>query len=287
MRSHVLLTLAVSGLLVVVPATAAFADDPDAWVDVDPEDAGVDVGAGDGTVIPVVGGGGGPVTECTWSRVPDDEVEYLWWSVGSEVGSGALNDDGIADPLDYVWYWKTCPAEGGGTTSVLVPVPRDPDPVDFVDLREEAIDRLQLPTPTIDFNPPSDQVVHVESWLWIDDAIWREHSKTVTAGGVTVTATAQPTRVIWDMGTGDVVVCDGPGTPYDSTRPAAEQSPTCSYTYQHSSAGQSGDAYRVTAHIEWQVSWAVTGAPGGGALPTLTTSSATSVRVAEMQALNQ
>ncbi len=286
MRSHVLLTAAISGALVVLPATAAFAD-PDAWVDIDPDDAGVDLGASDGTVIPVVGGGGGSTTECTWTRVPDEEIDYLWWTVGSEVGSDVLNEDGIADPLDYEWYWKSCPAEGGGSSSTLIPVPRDPEPVDPEDLREEAIDRLQLPTPTIDFNPPTDQVVHVESWLWIDDAIWREHTKSVSAGGVTVTASAQPTRVIWDMGNGDVVVCNDSGTPYDTSRPAAEQSTTCSYTYEHTSAGQPGDVYQVTATVEWQVSWTVTGAPGGGALPTLSTSSATSVRVAEMQALNQ
>lgn len=286
MRSHVLLTAAITGALVVLPATAAFAD-PDAWVDIDPDDAGVDLGASDGTVIPVVSGGGGSTTECTWTRVPDEEIDYLWWTVGSEVGSDVLNEDGIADPLDYEWYWKSCPAEGGGSSSTLIPVPRDPEPVDPEDLREEAIDRLQLPTPTIDFNPPTDQVVHVESWLWIDDAIWREHTKSVSAGGVTVTASAQPTRVIWDMGNGDIVVCGDAGTPYDTSRPAAEQSTTCSYTYEHTSAGQPGDGYQVTATVEWQVNWTVAGAPGGGALPTLSTSSATSVRVAEMQALNQ
>ena len=285
MRSRVLLTAAISGALVVLPATAAFGD-PDAWVDIDPDDAGVDLGASDGTVIPVVGGGGGSTTECSWARVPDDEIDDVWWSSAPELGSGIL-DGGPPDPAEYVWYWKSCPTEGGGSSSTLIPVPRDPEPVDLEDLRAEAIDRLQLPTPTLDFNPPTDQVVHVESWLWIDDALWREHTKSVSAGGVTVTASAQPTRVIWDMGNGDVVVCNDPGTPYDTSRPAAEQSTTCSYTYEHTSAGQPGDAYQVTATVEWQVSWTVTGAPGGGALPTLSTSSATSVRVAEMQALNQ
>ena len=292
MRHHVGLTATLTAALLVLPATAAFAGDPDAWVDVDPDDSGVDLGATDGTVTPVVDGGGGSGTGCTWSRIPDDEIDLRWWT--DEPTPGDLDEGGIVDPdnpLSYEWYWKTCPAEGGGTTTTLIPVPRDPDPgpepVDPVELREDAIDRLQLPTPTIDFNPPSDQVVHVESWLWIDDAIWREHTKSVSAGGVTVTAAAQPTQVVWDMGNGDVVVCDGPGAPYDTSRPSADQSTSCSYTYENSSAGQSGDAYQVTATVEWRVSWTVTGAPGGGALPPLSTSSATSVRVAEMQALNQ
>ena len=290
MRNHLRVTVALTAVLVVLPATAALAADPDAWVDVDPDDAGVDLGASDGTVTPVVDGGGGSTTECTWSRIPDDEIDYRWWT--DEPVPGDLDEGGIADPdnpLSYVWYWKTCPTEDGGTTSTLIPIPREPepDPVDPTELREEALDRLQLPTPTIDFNSPSDQVVHVESWLWIDSAIWQEHTKSVTAGGVTVTATAQPSRVVWDMGNGDVVVCEGPGTPYDTSRPAAEQSTECLYTYEHSSSGQPEEAYQVTATVEWQVSWTVTGAPGGGALPSLSTSSATSIRVAEMQALNQ
>ncbi|MDP8927512.1 MAG: hypothetical protein M3O70_02780, partial [Actinomycetota bacterium] len=61
----------------------------------------------------------------------------------------------------------------------------------------------------------------------------------------------------------------------------------CSYMYQHSSAEQPGEAYQVTATVEWEVSWSVTGAAGGGALPAMLTTSSTAVRVAEMQALNQ
>ena len=292
MRNHLRLTVALTAALVMLPATAALAADPDAWVDLDPDDAGVDLGASDGTVTPVIDAPAGTVTECTWSRIPDEEIEYRRWAHGAEPFAGLLDEgEGVTpeDLLEYRWYWRTCPAEGGGTTTTLIPIPRDPGPapVDPTELREEALDRLQLPTPTIDFNPPSDQVVHVESWLWIDDAIWQEHTKSVSAGGVTVTATAQPSRVVWDMGNGDAVVCEGPGTPYDTSRPAAEQSTSCSYTYEHSSSGQPGDAYQVTATVEWQVSWTVTGAPGGGALPSLSTSSATSVRVAEMQALSQ
>jgi len=136
-------------------------------------------------------------------------------------------------------------------------------------------------------NPSGDQVVHVESWLWVDDAIWRTHTKSVSAGGVTTTVTAAPTRVIWDLGNGDSVVCDGPGVPYDPSIPSDGQSTDCSYTYRHTSAGQPGDAYQATATIEWTVSWTVTGAPGGGPLPAMFTSSPVAVRVSEMQALNQ
>jgi hypothetical protein len=129
--------------------------------------------------------------------------------------------------------------------------------------------------------------VHVASWLWLDGDLWRSHSSSASAGGVTATVTATPTRTLWDMGNGETVVCDGPGTPYDPSRADAAQSTSCSYTYRNSSAGRPGNAYPVTVTVEWQLGWTVTGAPGGGALPGLTTSTSTAVPVGEVQALNQ
>jgi hypothetical protein len=288
MRTRRLLIVVVTASAVLGPATAALADHggPGGWVDVDDDGSQVDVGAADGESTPSEGGGGG-TSECSWSHVPDEEIDALWWTAGSEVGSDILDpDSGIADPLDFEWYWMTCPDGGGGFTTDLIPVPRE-DPVDPTDLRDEAIDTLSLPFPTVATNPSGEQVVHIETWLWVDDDIWTTQTKSVSAGGVTTTVTAAPTRVIWDLGNGDTVICDGPGTPYDPSVPSDEQATDCSYTYAHTSAGQPGDAYQATATIEWTVSWTVTGAPGGGPLPALFTSSPVAVRVSEMQALNQ
>lgn len=187
------------------------------------------------------------------------------------------------DPLDYEWYWRVCP---DGSTD-LIPVPVGEPAVDPTVLRGEAVDRLALPAPAVGMNPPGDQVVHIESWLWVDKAMWTTYSESVSAGGVTTTVSAIPLSVTWEMGNGDTVVCAGPGTAYDPSRPAADQATDCAYTYRHSSAGQPGEAYQVTATVEWEVSWSVTGAAGGGALPAMLTSSSVGVRVAEMQALNQ
>jgi hypothetical protein len=75
------------------------------------------------------------------------------------------------------------------------------------------------------------------------------------------------------------VVCDGPGTPYDTSRPATGQSTNCSFTYRHSSAeqpqtgpSQNDRFFTVTVTTTWQVTW--TGFGGsGGTLPVLTTAS--------------
>lgn len=281
-----LLIAVVTLAALLAQAVAAFAV-PGGWVDVDDDDSEVGVGAADEHVTGGSAGSSGSTSNCTWTSVPTEEVDVLWGVIGSSPGADALADEDITDPSDYDWYWRSCPDGSGGVTNDLIPVPGGGPAVDPTVLRDEAIDRLKLPQPTVAMNPPGEQVVHIESWLWIDDAIWTTHSRSVSAGGVTTTVTATPRRVIWDMGNGDSVNCDGPGTPYDPSRPAEEQTTDCAYTYRHSSAGQPGDAYEVTATVEWQVSWTVTGAAGGGALPAMFTSAPTAVRVAEMQALNQ
>lgn len=286
MRPRSLLTAVIATAATVLPVVPALAS-PGGWVDVDDDGSGVELGATDRRSSSGDRGGGG-VSDCSWSRVPDHEIDLVWWSAGSEVGPGISDEDGgVANPSDFEWYWMSCPDGAGGQTADLIPTRRGESPVDPIVLRDEAIDRLSLPVPTIAMNPAGDQVVHVASWLWIEDADWGTRSKSVSAGDVTTTVTASPRRVLWDLGNGDTVTCDGPGTPYDPSIPSAEQATDCSYTYTHTSAGQPDDAYQATATIEWAVSWTVSGASGGGSLPALFTTSTLPVRVSEMQALNQ
>ena len=156
-------------------------------------------------------------------------------------------------------------------------------------LAQQAWDQLQIPTPVVRTSPPSgqDAVVNLPTWLWVDDNFWAPVSQSASAGGVTSTATATPVKIVWDMGDGTRVTCNGPGTPYVSgvSDPRAP-SPTCGYTYSRSSAGRPDERFRVTATVTWTAGFTVAGGAGGGALPNLTASSATELRVAEFQALN-
>jgi hypothetical protein len=123
--------------------------------------------------------------------------------------------------------------------------------------------------------------------MWVDNSALGTKSDTVSAGNVTVSATATAAQIVWDMGNGDSVTCNGPGTPYDPSHPNA--TPTCSYTYKRSSApqaGHTGDTYTVKATAVWTVTYTVAGAPGGGSLPSITRTATTTVRVAEAQAIN-
>jgi hypothetical protein len=254
----------VAGVAAATLVAPAFAQSPGgsryAWADVAGDRARV--GAAESvsqTAGPTTTGGG--ASPCSWTPVEADLVG----DQGELIFTRMPN-------AQYVWYLKECANADGSVTSTFIPVETtDPEPApDPEALRASAQEELRLPTPRIALSPPGEQVVHVASWLWLDGDLWRPHSSSASAGGVTAT-----------------VVCDGPGTPYDPSRADAAQSTSCSYTYRHSSAGRPGDAYPVTVTVEWRLGWTATGAPGGGALPGLTTSTSTAVPVGEVQALNQ
>jgi hypothetical protein len=165
--------------------------------------------------------------------------------------------------------------------------PRAPA-ADPAQLATEALERVPLPEPDITMAPASDipQLVNLATFLWLHSEQWQPVTASATAGGVTSTVTATPVRVVWDMGQGASVVCDGPGLPYRPDLPDDRQPSDCHYTYRYSSAGQPGQAFTVTATVEWETTWSVTGAPGGGSLGTVSRSASIPVQVAELQSLN-
>ena len=195
-------------------------------------------------------------------------------------GWGAPRGDGPGS-----WYRKICTSEAGGSAATIVWVP--PRRTDPRALAEEATDRADIPLPELRLSPPVDeaQVVNLPTWLTIDPAQWRPVTSSATAGGVTATATAVPESVTWSMGNGDRVTCAGPGTVYD---PAAGEAakPGCTYTFRRSSARAPGGRFLLEATVTWRVSWAASGAPGGGSLGTVTRTTSVPIRVAEIQALN-
>lgn len=128
-------------------------------------------------------------------------------------------------------------------------------------LIQQAIDQANLVDPTINLNPPGDQVVNIASWLWINPSDWGDVVASAAAGGVSTTVVAAPTSVIWNLGNGSSIDCPGPGVAYNPDKLDSEQSTYCQYTWTVSSAGQPGGVYQVTATIEYDVTTSVTGAP--------------------------
>jgi len=153
-------------------------------------------------------------------------------------------------------------------------------------LVQEAMRRLAPPAPAVNLNPEGDQLVQLPSWLWLDSGQWVTRRATASAGGVSATVVADPQRVLWDMGNGDTVTCDGPGRPYAAEFAESPEATECRYTYRHSSASQPGASFEVTATIRWAASWS--GSDGdGGDLGFLSTSASVPIRVQEAQALVQ
>jgi hypothetical protein len=198
----------------------------------------------------------------------------------------ALVTLGAGGPVPGQWVIPTCAGPG-----VIDPMPpfwvtgAQPDAtavqVNSVVLSEQAVKQLGFAPPTIEMAPPSGspQLVGVATWLWIDRGAWRPLSASASAGPVTTTATATPTKVIWDMGDGQSVTCDGPGTPYSASHPDAGTD--CSYTWSRPGS------YQVTATVYWSVTWTAAGAPGGGNLGLQAGPAAqVAVRVTESQAIN-
>lgn len=265
----------VASTALLATATAAHADGTgDAWTD----GQHIGVGAQSGGSGDAATGGGG-ASNCEWQK-----LDAAGQATAEDMSQHGWEDPHGSEP--GAWYRKICFGANGLSSGTVIWVA---NPVDVGALAQQAADSVAIPSPGVQFNPSEQQgaVVNVPTWLWVDPAAWQPVTAQASAGGVVVTATAAPQRVDWDMGNGDRVTCDGPGTPYDSSRPADQQSTGCSYTYRSSSAHQSGGTYTVTATVVWAITWTASGAPGGGSLGTAPQSQSVRLPVKEIQALNQ
>ena len=154
---------------------------------------------------------------CKWTKVPPEAAVAAM--LAEDVGQPAKESQPPADWMARTVYLKDCP--GQGYQFVFVPLrgpgsaPGELAPPTAGDLAQEAAEDTPLPVPTVGMAPapPIPQLVGLESFLWIDAAQWVPQSASASAGGVTSTVTATPKRVVWEMGNGDSVACDGPGVP--------------------------------------------------------------------------
>ena len=232
---------------------------------------------------------------------------------GSSEGSGGsspwtctytiltLNNQGgfpAGGPQPGAWYSVTCDdvATGAQVTQTIwvTKPPVTAPPVDPRVLALQAERSINLPAPAIRLDPSGSSVVGLATWLWIDPTVWQDRAVTASAGSVSATAVARPIGVAWSTGDGGTQTCGGPGSVYDPALPSSWQSTYCSHTYARTSIGQPSPdedpdhgQYVVAATIEWAVSWTAVGAPGGGQLPTLYTTSTAPLRVVQIESLNE
>jgi hypothetical protein len=250
-------------LAVTMPALA-FADDW--WSDVD---CATDPAACDLEV-------GTPGDDGDWSGSDGNSSGGQNWLAGCTFELAGSSAHGEHEGQMGTWYYVQCPGQPRPQFPIFFP---DDEPVlSPAEVAQMARRRLRLPTPTIAANPAGDQLVNLPTWLWLSSG-WAPASATAAVPGVSVTAVARPTSVTWSMGDGGAVTCSGPGTPFPAGGDPRNASPDCGYTYRTSSAGQRGEAFSVSATVNWTVTWS--GAGQSGVFPNMTTSASVAFRVAE------
>ncbi|MFE6510276.1 hypothetical protein ACFVBP_21600 [Nocardioides sp. NPDC057764] len=156
-------------------------------------------------------------------------------------------------------------------------------------MAEDILETMQLAKPSIHMapSPPAMTYVGLETWLWMDRGQWADITDSATIRTTTVTVTAEPTHVAWDLTDGSVN-CPSAGRPWIKGMSGSEQT-DCSYEFQNVSDRDGGNgAFDVSAQIQYQVDWTCSGLcieDGGtlGVVPGL--ASAAAIRVGERQSV--
>jgi hypothetical protein len=236
------------------------------------------------------GGGGSGVLPGCYSHIASSAAGRVTYGLVCP-DRGGYQGGAAAELFGISTITVTDPATGATSTvpaTGVVTGSGDTVTIDAETLAERALADLALPAPAVHMSPDDRQIVGLASWLWISPAQWEPRQVSATAGPVTSTVTVTPVAVIWDMGDGTVVTCTQDDMRVYEPRFADTPDATgCSHTHTDSSAGQPDDAFTVTAEMTWEVTWEAPAVDDGGVLADQTTTSTSSARVAELQALVQ
>lgn len=164
------------------------------------------------------------------------------------------------------------------------PPPGLPPPPDPGQLAEQAVAKMNLRAIDIGIVPEDREdrvgVIGLPTWMWAEDPgdqTTGPITETASAGGYAVVATARVVKIVWDMGDGATVTCNGPSTPYED-RYGKQESPDCGHTYTKDGT------YTVKATSHWEIEWE--GMGQSGVIP-MGLSRETSIRMGEAQAVGQ
>jgi hypothetical protein len=210
---------------------------------------------------------------CYWLLADPQPPGGAAWS-WHEPGDGAIYLISCVDSfgVENGWGWLPAPPPWYGENGVTP-----------AQLAQRAVKQLQLTGPAIRTSIPADKFggVGVPVWLWtaVSPTTWGPTSATASVPGLSVTATAKATQIVWETGDGGRETCRNPGTPH---YPGGVTSPTCQHIYEQTSADDLHQAFPITATTTWHVTW--TGGGDSGHL-TVTRQSTGSVRIGEVQVL--
>jgi len=258
---------AAAFLLLIAPAAGA-----DGLGGAVTDDDGIDYGALTG------GSSGGSSASPTNSGSRSGPV-CTYTLMGGPEGFPVSDVDGnlIEVTAGGAWYTKICDGTFYGAVYLTGP----PDAVDPAAVAAGVLERMTIPLPAVGLSPNRDQVVNLPSWFWVSN--WSALTGTATVGGVTVIVTAQPRTARWTFGDGETSAC-APGIAW---KIGADSAKACTHTWKRSSASQRGETFPFNVTVTWDASFSVIGGGGGGPLAPLTRTSASAVRVSEVQAINE
>ena len=168
-----------------------------------------------------------------------------------ETASGSIGRR-FPDGREEMVFNRTCP-DGSGFTWVDVTVT-------VQDAIDDAVDRATraVPAPTLDLSPSPEAGGIVNLGLWLAVAAQDPLTVRAEAGPHWAEATVTLVSTSWAMGNGDVVTCDGAGTPIVDTEVLAEG--PCGYTYRRSSPDDA--PYRLSVTTSWAVGYVSSGGSG-------------------------
>ena len=233
---------------------------------------------------------------------PVDPGTCVWKALPTAPPAGSSLWAGNDPTAGYIEY-TNCLSNGGalvvnpyryvpnGAPGVAPAAPPPPDPAV---LAQQAFQQIPIPKPDIHLGPNPDLVaVNIPVWLWVSRA--QVPPVTVTAGGVSVTATPSLTSVSWAMGepanpdsggSTTPVVCSGEGMYTPSPEVVApEVIPACGYSYQwRSLKSRTGGAgtWPVSASATWVITW-TSNVGQSGTITAPPANSVTNLQVGEWQ----
>lgn len=273
-RRRVLVVLSgamISILILAAPAGADGDPHPDrplASGQTTPGGGAVEVATpGGGSAAPA--GGASSASRCWTQPMAEPGPQYA-----DTLNGGRPSADGY-------WSMQFC---DGRSVGYVWTAGADPA-VPAIELARQAANEVVVPNCHVRVAPPPDKlVVRFPTWLWLEGCTWAPSSATASVPLLSATVTATPTEVVWDMGDGTRIACEGPGVPWRTDAPPEAQSTYCSYSYRRSSSGEPQRAYTLTATVRWALSWSATNGEGGVLSPVLPSSTA-AVRVGEVQTI--
>ena len=170
---------------------------------------------------------------------------------------GATPDGGVVrsfpDGRTEQVFARECPDGVGGFTWVDTSIT-------IGDVIDDAVGRARraVPAPALDVSPSPEAGGIVNLGLWLALAGQDPVTVRAEAGSLWAEATVSLQSTTWDLGNGDVVTCDGPGTPIVDTD-TVDPGP-CGYTYRQSSPED--DPYVLSVTATWQIDYRSSGGSG-------------------------